>query len=83
MKTSLPTSLSPEPGPEETHCWREQLDKDRPAGKDRDTKGVQRESREGILEEGAFERRTGVQKERRCRNGICCCPEAMALTGGL
>lgn len=48
-----------------------------------ETRGVQRESREGILEEGALERWIGIQKERRHRNSVCCHPEAEALTGAL
>lgn len=48
-----------------------------------ETKGNQRESRQGILEEGVLERRLGIQKERRHRNSVCCHPEAEALTRGL
>lgn len=89
MKNSLSTSLSPEPGLEETPSWREQLDRGTPSpvrsGIDQrgrtGTKGVQRERREDILEEGAFEGWIGVPKERR--HSVCCCPEAKALTGGL
>lgn len=73
LKNSLSTSLSPEPGPEETQSWREQLDKDNPSlvrsGIDQTgrtgTKGIQRERWEGILEEGSFEAWIGVQKEGR------------------
>lgn len=48
-----------------------------------ETKGIQRESRGGILEEGALESWLGIQKERRHRNSACCHPEAEALTRGL
>lgn len=48
-----------------------------------ETKGIQRESREGILEDGALERWLGIQKERRHRYSVCCHPEAEALTKGL
>ena len=48
-----------------------------------ETKGVQMESREGILEERALESWIGIQKGRRHRNSVCCHPEAEALTGAL
>ena len=48
-----------------------------------ETKGIRRESREGVLEEGVLERWLGIQKERRHRYSVCCHPEAETLTRGL
>lgn len=83
----MATSLSPEPGPEETQGWREGLGEESPglvrSGIDQrgrtETKGVRREGREGVLEEGAFEGRIGAQKERRHRNSVWCCPRGQGL----